>query len=93
LVSKAMYLVTSLVSQLKSVVSTAVGREDRTRDMKLSHGWLQEGRLQAKTVVAAQDGVIYTRAFRCRVSKVQDFHHFVVYAEGGMRRWDISVNP
>ena len=42
-------------------------------DTSLSHQWLKDGRLQARTeslIVAAQDGVIHTRAFRHSVLKI-----------------------
>ncbi len=47
-----------------------VGKKDT--DKKATNKWLTEGRLQAETeaiIVAAQDGVTYTRAYRRRVLK------------------------
>jgi len=43
-----------------------------TQDFELTHLWLRQGKQRAKTealVVAAQDGVIMTRAYQSRVLK------------------------
>ena len=43
-----------------------------TRDFKLTHKWLKRGKQRAETealVIAAQDGVIMTRAYQSRVLK------------------------
>ncbi len=42
-------------------------------DKKATHAWLEDGKLQARTealVVAAQDGVIHTRAYQHRVLRI-----------------------
>ena len=42
-------------------------------DRRATHAWLRDGRLQARTevlLVAAQDGVVHTRAYQHRVLKM-----------------------
>ena len=47
-------------------------------DFHRSHYWLRDGRVQSQTealIIAAQDGVIHTRAYRRRILKVNESSH------------------